>query len=151
MLKSLRPAIRSAIGIGASSLGFAAGQAMAADAQPELEEIVVVGTRTAGHSVDESLAPIDLITPEAIRQSASLPGEIGAADRSGAGERRSEARAAMSMPMARRRPSRLNALGVVRRRQNRTSSPRAGGGQRAVRSWVTALRPHDARATFPGP
>jgi iron complex outermembrane receptor protein len=79
MLKALRPAIRSAVGIGASGLGLAAGQALAAETQTPLEEIVVVGTRTAGHRVDESLAPIDLVTPEAIRQSASLPGEIGSA------------------------------------------------------------------------
>ena len=39
----------------------------------------MVGTRTAGHSPDESMAPIDLVTPEAIRQSAAVPGEIGAA------------------------------------------------------------------------
>ena len=49
------------------------------EARPELEEIVVVGTRTAGHDVYESLAPIDLVTNEAIRQSAAIPGEIGAA------------------------------------------------------------------------
>ena len=47
--------------------------------RPELEEIVVVGTRTAGHDVYESLAPIDLVTNEALRQSAAIPGEIGAA------------------------------------------------------------------------
>src|SRR5262245_3526313 len=79
MVKNLRPAIRSVLGIGASGLALVAGQAMAAEAQPALEEVVVVGTRTAGHSVDESLAPIDVVTPEAIRQAASLPGEIGAA------------------------------------------------------------------------
>lgn len=79
MVKQLRPAIRSVLGIGASSLALVAGQAIAADAQPALEEVVVIGTRTAGHSVDDSLAPIDVVTPEAIRQSASLPGEVGAA------------------------------------------------------------------------
>ena len=79
MVKKLRPAIRSVLGFGASGLALAAGHAVAAESQPALEEIVVVGTRTAGHSVDESLAPIDVVTPEAIRQSASLPGEVGAA------------------------------------------------------------------------
>ncbi len=79
MVKRLRPAVRSVVGIGASGLGLVAWQATAADAQPPLEEIVVVGTRTAGHSVDQSLAPIDLVTPDQIRQSASLPGEVGAA------------------------------------------------------------------------
>jgi iron complex outermembrane recepter protein len=52
---------------------------LAAESQPALEEVVVVGTRTIGHSVDESLAPIDLVLPDAIRRSASLPGEAGAA------------------------------------------------------------------------
>jgi iron complex outermembrane receptor protein len=79
MVNRLRPAIRSVLGLGASGLALAAGLAVAAESQPALEEIVVIGTRTAGHSVDDSLAPIDVITPEAIRQSASLPGEVGAA------------------------------------------------------------------------
>jgi iron complex outermembrane receptor protein len=47
--------------------------------RPALDEVVVVGTRTAGQNVYESLAPIDLVTNEAIRQSAALPGEVGAA------------------------------------------------------------------------
>lgn len=79
MVNRLRPAIRSVVGLGASGLALAAGLAVAAESQPALEEIVVIGTRTAGHSVDDSLAPIDVIMPEAIRQSASLPGEVGAA------------------------------------------------------------------------
>jgi iron complex outermembrane receptor protein len=73
-------AIRSILGIGASGLGLlSAGAALAAEDRPPLEEVVVVGTRTAGYSVDESLAPIDLVLPDAIRRSASLPGEVGAA------------------------------------------------------------------------
>jgi iron complex outermembrane receptor protein len=80
MANVLRRAVRSVLGIGASGLGLvAAGAAIAQESQPALEEVVVVGTRTAGRSVDDSLAPIDLVTTEAIRQSASLPGEIGAA------------------------------------------------------------------------
>ena len=80
MAKALRAVVRSVLGIGASSFGLiVAGQALAAENQPALEEVVVVGTRTAGHSVDDSLAPIDLVTPEAIRRSAALPGEVGAA------------------------------------------------------------------------
>jgi iron complex outermembrane receptor protein len=68
------------LGAGVAGAAMAASPAaLAQDNRPELEEIVVVGTRTAGHSVYESLAPIDLITPEAIRQSAAIPGEIGAA------------------------------------------------------------------------
>ena len=73
-------AIRSILGIGASGLGLlSAGAALAAEDRPPLEEVVVVGTRTAGYSVDESLAPIDLVLPDAIRRSGSLPGEVGAA------------------------------------------------------------------------
>ena len=80
MAKALQGAVRSVLGIGASGIGLVvAGQALAAENQPALEEVVVVGTRTAGHSVDDSLAPIDLVTPEAIRHSAALPGEVGAA------------------------------------------------------------------------
>jgi iron complex outermembrane receptor protein len=52
---------------------------MAGEDRPPLEEIVVVGTRTAGYSVEESLAPIDLVLPDAIRRSGSLPGEVGSA------------------------------------------------------------------------
>lgn len=80
MAKGLRSAVRSVLGVGASGLGFlAAGMALAQEHQPALEEVVVVGTRTAGRSLDESLAPVDLVTPEAIRQSAAIPGEVGAA------------------------------------------------------------------------
>ncbi len=52
---------------------------LAAENEPPLEVVVVTGTRTAGHSVDESLAPIDLVLPDAIRRSAAVPGEAGAA------------------------------------------------------------------------
>jgi iron complex outermembrane receptor protein len=80
MAKGLRAAVRSALSVGAPGIALlAAPVAVAQENQPALEEVVVVGTRTAGHSVYESLAPIDLVTPEAIRQSAALPGEIGAA------------------------------------------------------------------------
>ena len=80
MVKVLRAAVRSALGLGASGVVLlAAGPALAQEGQPELEEIIVVGTRTAGRSLDESLAPVDLVTPEAIRRSAAIPGEVGAA------------------------------------------------------------------------
>jgi iron complex outermembrane receptor protein len=80
MSNSLRLSVRAILGIGASGLGLLGGGfALAQEGEAALEEVVVVGTRTAGHSVDESLAPIDLVTPDAIRQSAALPGEIGAA------------------------------------------------------------------------
>jgi iron complex outermembrane receptor protein len=80
MRMDLRIAVRAVLGAGFAGAAVAASQAaLAQDDRPELEEIVVVGTRTAGHSVYESLAPIDLITPESIRQSAAIPGEIGAA------------------------------------------------------------------------
>jgi len=80
MRMDLRVAVRAVLGAGFAGAAVAASPAaLAQDNRPELEEIVVVGTRTAGHGVYESLAPIDLITPEAIRQSAAIPGEIGAA------------------------------------------------------------------------
>ncbi len=80
MRMDLRIAVRAVLGAGIAGAAVAASPAaLAQDNRPELEEIVVVGTRTAGHGVYESLAPIDLITPEAIRQSAAIPGEIGAA------------------------------------------------------------------------
>ena len=80
MAKVLRPAIRSILGVGASGIGFILGSpALAAENKPALEEVVVIGTRTAGHDVYESLAPIDLVTADAIREAATLPGEVGAA------------------------------------------------------------------------
>ena len=80
MNNGLRSAVRSVLGVGASGIGlFIAGDVLAAENEPELEEVVVVGTRTAGQSVDDSLAPIDLVLPESIRRAASIPGEIGAA------------------------------------------------------------------------
>ena len=80
MVKGLRAAVRAALGAGASGAALlSAIPALAQEAQPALEEVVVVGTRTAGRSLDESLAPIDLVTPEAIRQSSAIPGEVGAA------------------------------------------------------------------------
>ena len=76
----MRAAIRSVLGISASGLSYLGAPCALADQErPPLEEVVVVGTRTAGHSVDESLAPIDLVLPEAIRRSAAVPGEVGAA------------------------------------------------------------------------
>ena len=75
----LRATIRSVLYSTAPGLGLLAGiPALAAD-DTALEEVVVVGTRTAGHSVDESLAPIDLVLPDAIKRSAAVPGEAGAA------------------------------------------------------------------------
>ena len=80
MAYGLRSVVRSVLGIGASGFGiFAACDVLAQEDQPELDEVVVVGTRTAGRSVDDSLAPIDLVPQESIRRSASIPGEIGAA------------------------------------------------------------------------
>ncbi len=80
MRNGLRIAVRSVLGVGASSLGLiGVGHAQTAGDRPPLEEVIVVGTRTAGYGVDESLAPVDLVLPDAIRRSASLPGEAGAA------------------------------------------------------------------------
>lgn len=77
MRTDLKLAVRAVLG--ASVAVIATPAAFAQEAKPELEEVVVVGTRTAGHDVLESLAPIDLVTSEAIRQSAAIPGEVGAA------------------------------------------------------------------------
>jgi len=80
MRTNLSNAVKWALGAGlAAGASVVAPAALAQEERPALEEVVVVGTRTAGHTVEDSLAPIDLVTPEAIRQSASLPGEIGAA------------------------------------------------------------------------
>jgi iron complex outermembrane recepter protein len=80
MKTELRIAVRTALGACVAGAALATSfSAWGQDDRPDLEEIVVVGTRTAGHNVYESLAPIDLVTPEAIRQSAAIPGEIGAA------------------------------------------------------------------------
>ncbi len=80
MRNGLRIAIKSVLGVGASSLGLiGVGHAQTAEDRPPLEEVIVVGTRTAGYNVDQSLAPIDLVTADAIRESAALPGEVGAA------------------------------------------------------------------------
>ncbi|MGH8204714.1 MAG: TonB-dependent receptor plug domain-containing protein, partial [Steroidobacteraceae bacterium] len=58
---------------------MAPGGAPAQEPQASLEEVIVVGTRTTGRSLDESLAPVDLVTAEALRESAAIPGEVGAA------------------------------------------------------------------------
>ena len=80
MVTVLRAAVRAALGAGASGVVLlSAVPAVAQEEQPALEEVIVVGTRTAGRNLDESLAPVDLVTPEALRQSASIPGEVGAA------------------------------------------------------------------------
>jgi iron complex outermembrane receptor protein len=80
MQTKLSNAVRVVLGTGLAGAAVAAGPAaLAQEERPALEEVVVVGTRTAGHTVEDSLAPIDLVTPDAIRQSASLPGEVGSA------------------------------------------------------------------------
>src|SRR6185295_13782781 len=80
MRMQLSNSVKLVLGYGLAGVGAVAGTAATAqEERPALEEVVVIGTRTAGHTVTDSLAPIDLVTPEAIRQSAALPGEIGAA------------------------------------------------------------------------
>ena len=62
MRMDLRFAVRTVLG---ASVAMAASPAASGqEARPELEEVVVVGTRTAGHDVYESLAPIDLVTSD---------------------------------------------------------------------------------------
>ena len=80
MAKGMHAAVRSVLGAGAAGIGLMApGAAPAQESQASLEEVIVVGTRTTGRNLDESLAPVDLVTAEAIRQSAAIPGEVGAA------------------------------------------------------------------------
>ncbi|MGH8250042.1 MAG: TonB-dependent receptor plug domain-containing protein [Steroidobacteraceae bacterium] len=80
MTRIVRRGVRAALGLtSAGACLVPAGWALAQEADAPLEEVVVVGSRTAGRSPDESLAPVDVVTPEAIRQSAAVPGEIGAA------------------------------------------------------------------------
>ncbi|MGQ0834198.1 MAG: TonB-dependent receptor plug domain-containing protein [Gammaproteobacteria bacterium] len=80
MRGEVRATIRAILGLGAAGVGLAAATgALAAEEEERLEEVVVVGTRTSGHSVDESLAPVDLVLPDSLRRSAAVPGEVGAA------------------------------------------------------------------------
>ncbi len=70
---------RSILGLAATGLCLSLpGIAIAASDVEALKEVVVVGTRFAGHSADESMAPIDVIATGDIEQSATLPGEVGA-------------------------------------------------------------------------
>jgi iron complex outermembrane receptor protein len=79
MARNLRPEIRSILGLAVTGLCLSpAGAAFAADEPDPLQEVVVVGTRFAGHTADESLAPVDVVTSTNIRQAAALPGEVGA-------------------------------------------------------------------------
>ncbi|MSQ92008.1 MAG: TonB-dependent receptor [Gammaproteobacteria bacterium] len=80
MASNLRPASQSLLGLAVTGLCLSpAGIALAADDSEALKAVVVVGTRFAGHSADESLAPVDVVTTDDMRQSAALPGEVGAA------------------------------------------------------------------------
>ena len=79
MLVNLHAAVRSVLYSAASGIGLIYAMPVMAADDPALEEVVVVGTRTAGRNVDESLAPIDVVLPDAIRRSAAVPGEAGAA------------------------------------------------------------------------
>ena len=76
---NLNTAVRSVLYSAASAIGLTYAMPVMAADDPALEEVVVVGTRTAGRNVDESLAPIDVVLPDAIRRSAAVPGEAGAA------------------------------------------------------------------------
>jgi iron complex outermembrane receptor protein len=80
MASNPRPASQSLLGLAVTGLCLSpAGIAIAADGSETLEEVVIVGTRFAGHSADESLAPVDVVTAADMHQSAALPGEVGAA------------------------------------------------------------------------
>ncbi|MGQ0384143.1 MAG: TonB-dependent receptor plug domain-containing protein [Gammaproteobacteria bacterium] len=80
MRAALQFGIRTVLSVGAAGIGLGtAPWASAAEGEPSLEPVVVTGTRTAGYSVDESLAPVDLVLPEAMRRSAAVPGEVGGA------------------------------------------------------------------------
>lgn len=45
----------------------------------ELEEVVVVGTRTAGRTVLESPVPVDVVGANELARAATIPGELGSA------------------------------------------------------------------------
>jgi len=80
MASNLRPASQSLLGLAVTGLCLSpTGIAIAADGSETLEEVVIVGTRFAGHSADESLAPVDIVTTADMHQSAAVPGEVGAA------------------------------------------------------------------------
>lgn len=79
MASNLHPDRRSILRLAVTGLCLSpAGAAVAADNPDALEEVVVVGTRFAGHNADQSLAPVDVVTSANIRQAAALPGEVGA-------------------------------------------------------------------------
>ncbi len=80
MASNLRPASQSLLGLAVTGLCLSpTGIAIAADGSETLEEVVIVGTRFAGHIADESLAPVDIVTTADMHQSAAVPGEVGAA------------------------------------------------------------------------
>jgi len=80
MASNLHPERRSILALAVTGLCLSPnGIALAADKSEDLEEVVIVGTRFAGHIADESLAPVDVVTTADMHQSAALPGEVGAA------------------------------------------------------------------------
>jgi iron complex outermembrane receptor protein len=80
MASNLHPERRSVLALAVTGLCLSPnGIALAADKSEGLEEVVIVGTRFAGHIADESLAPVDVVTTADMHQSAALPGEVGAA------------------------------------------------------------------------
>ncbi len=80
MASNLHPERSSILALAVTGLCLSPnGIALAADKSEDLEEVVIVGTRFAGHIADESLAPVDVVTTADMHQSAALPGEVGAA------------------------------------------------------------------------
>ena len=53
------------------------GASLAQDENDTLEEIITIGTRSAGRSVEDSAVPVDIITAEDLLRSPNIGGELG--------------------------------------------------------------------------
>jgi iron complex outermembrane recepter protein len=70
---------RSVLLLSTVILSFSAGTTSAQNTTSDdvLEEIITIGTRTSGRSVIDSPVPIDVLSPDDLRQSGALQGEVG--------------------------------------------------------------------------
>jgi iron complex outermembrane receptor protein len=70
-MKALRVAIASTLGVFASANVFAQDAAPAADDEDSVDEVVVTGTRVAARTRLDSLAPVDVLSSEALGSTAT--------------------------------------------------------------------------------